>query len=467
VAVQPSRQIKDYFSSITIDKPNERCTQEVIVTVADKFETLSNGLKISSKVNGDGTRTDHWKMDMPHAPYLFALVVGEYAVIEDRWKDIDVDYYVEPKYEKDAKAIFPHTVEMLEFFSSKIGLDYPWPKYSQAVVRDYVSGAMENTTAVIFGEFMQDDARALVDNSFSEQIVAHELFHHWFGDYVTCESWSNLTMNEGFANYSEYLWLEHKHGRYAADYHRFTELQGYLQSIAYQGAHPLIHFSYKDKEDMFDAHSYNKGGLILHMLRSYVGDDLFFKALNLYLKDNAFEAVEAHDLRLAFEEVTGEDLNWFWNQWYFASGHPKLEVSKTISEGKVYLVVQQTQEGPKVPSIFQLPIEIDLIKPDGSKQSASIWMDQRAQTFSFEVDFTPIAVVFDADDSLLAEIDYTPKAGEQEAVFYHTDKFIHQYLAYGSLLGSAQSDLAKYTKRALNHEFKGIIRRTDKINGSE
>jgi len=151
----------------------------VIVTVADKFETLSNGLKISSKVNGDGTRTDHWKMDMPHAPYLFALVVGEYAVIEDRWKDIDVDYYVEPKYEKDAKAIFPHTVEMLEFFSSKIGLDYPWPKYSQAVVRDYVSGAMENTTAVIFGEFMQDDARALVDNSFSEQIVAHELFHHW------------------------------------------------------------------------------------------------------------------------------------------------------------------------------------------------------------------------------------------------------------------------------------------------
>jgi len=208
----------------TIDKPNERCTQEVILTVEDRFETLSNGLKISSKKNGDGTRTDHWKMDMPHAPYLFAIVIGEYAVVQERWKDISVDYYVEPPHEKDAKAIFPHTTEMLAFFSNKLGLDYPWPKYSQAVVRDYVSGAMENTTAVIFGEFMQDDARALVGNSYSEQIVAHEMFHHWFGDYVTCESWSNLTMNEGFANYSEYLWIEHKHGRLDADYHRYTEL---------------------------------------------------------------------------------------------------------------------------------------------------------------------------------------------------------------------------------------------------
>lgn len=437
----------------TIDKPNERCTQEIIVTVADKFETLSNGLKIASKNNSDGTRTDHWKMDMPHAPYLFALVVGDYAVIQDRWKDIDVDYYVEAEYEKDARAIFPHTVEMLSFFSDKIGLEYPWPKYSQVVVRDYVSGAMENTTAVIFGEFMQDDQRALVDNSFSEQIVAHEMFHHWFGDYVTCESWSNLTMNEGFANYSEYLWLEHKHGKYAADYHRFTELQGYIQSIAYQGAHPLIHFSYKDKEDMFDAHSYNKGGLILHMLRRYVGDDVFFEALNLYLKDNAFQAVEAHDLRLAFEEVSGEDLNWFWNQWYFSSGHPKLSVSKTISEQKVHMVIEQTQEGRQVPSIFQLPIAVDLIRPDGSTQRETIWLDQRAQTFTFDVDFTPTAVVFDADDTLLAEIDYTPSASEQEAIFHHTDKFIHQYLAYGSLLSSPADKLTEYTNRAINHEF--------------
>jgi len=436
----------------TIDKPNERCTQEVIVTVNDRFETLSNGLKISSTKHDDGTRTDHWKMDMPHAPYLFALVVGDYAVVHDRWKDIDVDYYVEPKFEKDAKAIFPHTAEMLEFFSNKLDLDYPWPKYSQVVVRDYVSGAMENTTAVIFGEFMQDDARALAGNSYSEQIVAHEMFHHWFGDYVTCESWANLTMNEGFANYSEYLWIEHKHGRLDADYHRFTELQGYLQSIQFQGAHPLIHFSYSDKEDMFDAHSYNKGGLILHMLRRYVGDNLFFKALNLYLKDNAFQSVEAHDLRLAFEEITGEDLNWFWNQWYFASGHPKLEISKSLMDKKVLLVVQQTQEGPKVPTIFQLPVKVDILGANGAKHTEEIWIDQRAQTFNIDVDFEPLAVVFDGDDSLLAEIDHTPKAKENETIFYNTETFIHQYLSFGALLQSPEALLAKYTERALKHE---------------
>ena len=139
----------------TIDKPNERCTQEIYVTVQDKFKTLSNGILQSSKDNKDGTRTDYWKMDLPHAPYLFMLGVGEFAVVTDKWNDIVVDYYVEPEYEKDARAIFANTLEMLDFFSEKTGFKYPWPKYSQIIVRDYVSGAMENTSAVIFGDFVQ------------------------------------------------------------------------------------------------------------------------------------------------------------------------------------------------------------------------------------------------------------------------------------------------------------------------
>ena len=231
---------------------------------------------------------------------------GEFAVVEDEpWNGVPVSYYVEEEYEPYAADIFPFTPEMLTYFSDITGVTYPWQKYSQVVVRDYVSGAMENTTGVIFGEFMYGTDRELIDEMNNERIVAHEMMHHWFGDLVTCENWANLTLNEGFANYGEYLWFEHKHGRDEADYHMLNEWNGYFGSVMGGGMHPLIHYSYDDKEDMFDAHSYNKGGSVLHMLRSYVGDDAFFAAWNRYLEDNAFTAVEVDELRMAFEDVTG------------------------------------------------------------------------------------------------------------------------------------------------------------------
>lgn len=365
----------------TIDKPNERATNEITLTVEDRFKTLSNGLLVSSKKNTDGTRTDYWKMDMPHAPYLVMIAVGEYAVVNDKWNGKAVDYYVEPKFEKYARNIFPHTPEMLQFFSDKLGVAYPWQKYSQVVVRDYVSGAMENTTAVVFGEFMQGTDRQLIDNRQNETITAHEMFHHWFGDYVTCESWSNLTLNEGFANYSEYLWLEQKHGRDEADFHRLNEMNGYMQSAA-QEMHPLIHYGYDNKEDMFDAHSYNKGGLVLHMLRKYVGDDAFFTALQNYLKKNAFTEVEADELRLAFEDVTGEDLNWFFDQWFFKQGQPELNVVYDYDEEskEVIVTVEQLQDPKLMPGVFVLPVDID-VYVDGKMTRSNFRIDQRSNSF--------------------------------------------------------------------------------------
>ena len=344
----------------TIDVPNQRCTQEMYITVGDNFKTLSNGTMLDSKKNANGTRTDHYKMTQPHAPYLFMMAIGEFAVVNDKWRDIPLKYYVEPKYEKDAKAIYSNTPEMLTFFSDLLGVKYPWPTFSQVIVRDYVSGAMENTTAVVFGEFCQKTSRELLDGD-NEGIVAHEMFHHWFGDYVTCESWSNLTLNEGFANYSEYLWEEHKNGREAADYHRLNELAGYMASTR-GNMHDLINYSYDNREDMFDAHSYNKGGLVLHMMRNYLGDDVFFRGLNLYLTKNAYTAVEAAQLRLAMEEVSGQDLNWFFNQWYFGSGQPELVVKDSVNAAgnKIFLSVDQTQSGPQQQHIFQLPVNVDI-----------------------------------------------------------------------------------------------------------
>ena len=424
----------------TIDKPNERCTQEMLVTVKDKFVTLSNGVLVNATENSDGTRTDYWKMDQPHAPYLFMLAIGEFAVVEESWQGKPVSYYVEPAYEEDATAIFSNTKEMLTYFSDILGVSYPWPKYAQVVVRDYVSGAMENTTSSIFGEFVQRHKRELIDDH-NERIVAHELFHHWFGDFVTCENWANLTMNEGFANYSEYLWFEHKYGEDAADYHLLQEWSGYFGS---GGFHPLIHFGYGDKEDMFDAHSYNKGGSVLHMLRQHVGDDAFFAALNVYLTDNAYTAVEAHNLRLAFEKVTGEDLNWFFNQWYFDQGHPQISVDHQYDEASKQLTINaiQVQDAESMPAIFQLPVNVDIYMEEGEAPiRQNIFIKEREASFTFDLPTAPKLVIFDADRALLAQVQESKTKEEYIFQFYNAPKFLDRYEAI-QMLSAMDGDAA-------------------------
>lgn len=390
----------------TIDKPNVRCTQEMYLTVADRFVTLSNGLLEKSTDNNDGTRTDYWKMDRPHAPYLFMIAVGEFAVVKEMWEDIPLSYYVDPMYEASAKAIFGHTPEMLSFFSEKFGVKYPWSKYAQIAVKEYVSGAMENTTAVIFGDFVQKTKRELIDDH-NDNIVAHELAHHWFGDYVTCESWANLTLNEGFANYSEYLWLDHKYGKEEADYFLFSEKEDHLFASRNK-KHPLIYFGYRDKEDMFDSHSYNKGGAVMHMLRNYVGDDAFFTAVKNYLNKHAFSSAEVHDLRLAFEEITGEDLNWFFNQWFLEQGHPELDVTFNYDKKEQLAIVkvEQIQSPEDALKVFEIPVAIDIYSgsQDGSYIRKNVWLTKRKQNFKFKVDQEPALINFDPGKIVLSKV---------------------------------------------------------------
>ncbi len=440
----------------TIDKPNERCTQEILITVEDRFKTLSNGDLISSIDNRDGTRTDYWKMDQSHAPYLFMLAIGEFAVVEEAWKNVPVSYYVEPEFKADARNIFPHTTEMLDFFSDILDVDYPWSKYAQVVVRDFVSGAMENTTASVFGEFVQQSSADLIDDLTNDKIVAHELFHQWFGNYVTCESWANLAMNEGFANYSEYLWLEHKYGRDEADYHLLNEWDGYFGQ-AIQDMHPLIHFSYDNKEDMFDAHSYNKGGAILHMLRYELGDDAFFAGLNKYLTDNAYTAVEAHDLRLAFEEVTGRDLYPFFDQWYFSAGHPKLQITydhdSTASEAVV--VVEQTQDPTRSLPIFKLDTEIDIYQGE-EVQRHNVLIDERLETLRFPADRRPDLMTLDPEYVLLAEINDNKTQEEFVFQYFNGTRFLDRYQALRDLEGGEHPRLHEVLIGALDDPFWAV-----------
>lgn len=383
----------------TIDRPNQKTTEEITMTVPDKYVTLSNGLLASQKKNADGTRTDTWKMNDPHAPYLFFMGVGDFAIIKDKYKDKEVNYYVEKEYAATARAVFGLTPEMIAFYSRITGIDYPWVKYAQMTGRDYVSGAMENTTATLHTDKLQQNARQLTDGNQYEEYVAHELFHQWFGDLVTAESWSNLTVNESFANYSETLWSEYKHGKDAGAEQNYNDMQGYLRSGS--DNKDLVRFYYATQEDMFDAVSYNKGGRILHMLRHIIGDSAFFKSLNLYLTQNKFKAAEAHQLRLAFEEVTGQDLNWYFNQWYYSSGHPHLDISYNYADsGKTATVyITQMQVSSK---IYHMPVDIDIYNGT-QKKRYTVWLNTKADTFSFKVPAKPELINVDGDKILLAD----------------------------------------------------------------
>jgi len=424
----------------TIDKPNERCSQEVQITVQDRFKTLSNGLLISSEKNNDGTRTDVWKQEKPHAPYLFMIGVGEYAVVKGQWKDKELLYYVEPEYEAYAEKIFNHTPEMLSFFSEKLGYEYPWDKYAQIVCRDYVSGAMENTGAVVFGDFVQRTERELLDGN-NDDIVAHEMIHHWFGDLVTCESWANLTLNEGFATYGEYLWQEYKYGHEAAERKRIEDLNGYIMTADRGGTHDLIDFEYEDKEDMFDGHSYNKGGLIVHMLRNLVGDDAFFASIQRYLTTHEYTDVESHELRLAFEDVTGQDLNWFFNQWFFGKGHPILDVDYNIdaSDKKVVINVSQMQDPEDNVPVFKLPMKTALYYPSGKVEMHDLVIDKRDQ--EFEIFFTgpevPVVAVLDATHDILSTRRENRSNQDYVNLFELSDEYEDKFVALSKLKGKA------------------------------
>jgi aminopeptidase N len=407
----------------TIDAPNQKTSQEIYITVPDKYVTLSNG-ELVEQTNKGNNRTDYWKFDQKHAPYLFFMGIGEYEIVKDSYKNIPVNYYVEKEYAPYAKDIFGLTPEMMGFFSDKLGVEYPWNKYSQIVGRDYVSGAMENTTAVMHSEKAYQKPGQLIDENVQENTIAHELFHHWFGDLVTSESWSNLTLNESFANYSEYLWREHKYGKVNAEMHFHENVQAYLKG---QGqSKDLVRYTYDNKEDMFDLVSYNKGGTILHMLRTYLGDEAFFLGLKQYLMTYKYQAAEVHQLRLIFEKITGRDLNWFFNQWYFGAGHPDIEISydyntlrKTVTVNVFQLQLEK----------FKFPFAIDVFE-ESKITRHHVFVDSNDASFTFPYTKQPNLIQVNADGALLCEINENKVLSDYVFQLKNADNYGHRREAF-------------------------------------
>jgi aminopeptidase N len=442
----------------TINDTQEKMTQELNITVPNEFVSLSNGTLEFSSMNGDGTRTDSWRQEQPHSTYLTMLAVGNFTITKDKWRDKEVSYYTEPAFASTARLVFGNTPQMMEFFSVKLGVDYPWDKYSQIVVRDFVSGAMENTSATVFYEGLNMSEEEYIDQN-QEDIISHELFHHWFGDFVTAESWANLPLNESFATYAEYLWNEFKYGREQADFKGFQDFSVYFGNKSKENV-DVIRFDYADREHMFDEISYQKGGRIIHMLRNTVGDAAFFKALNLYLTRYAYKSAEIHDLRLVFEEVTGTDMNWFFNQWFLSSGHPVLNIQNAFDPERkeVSVTIRQNQDLSKTP-LYRIPIAIDIYF-NGKVERKEIVLDKQKQSFVFPVATLPDLVNVDAEKYILAEKSEVKNLQQNVFQYEHAPLFMDRLEAVIMFLQKKEESLAK---RMLIEAFKDkswVIRNT-------
>jgi aminopeptidase N len=351
-----------------VDKPHVKMTTELSATVPAGFQVLSNGEQVSAETRGKGPWTYRFKLEQPHPSYLLTLVVGHFDVVDDREavlgeRRVPVKYLVPVGQASSTARSLGETPNMLEFFSRRFGVDYPFQRYSQVVVSDFIFGGMENTTATTLYEHVLLDERAALDVS-SCDLVAHELGHQWFGDYVTCRDWSHAWLNEGFATYCEHLEREHRLGRDEYDYGVAGDIDTYLAEAGGRYQRPIVCRDYAEPIDLFDRHLYEKGGLVLHMLRRELGDEVFFAGVKLYLERHAFGLVETNDLMRALEHVSGRSLERFFDHWVYRPGHPELTAKVSYDDSLLSVALKQTQKTGEV-AVFALRVEIEVCHADG------------------------------------------------------------------------------------------------------
>ncbi len=383
----------------TYDYPNDKTTSEMFVTVNADQQALSNGRLVGKKKNRDGTVTWNWTIEHPHSTYLIMLGIGKYSIVEDKWHGKPVEYWVYPGWENDAHRIFGLTPDMIDFFSRKTGVDYPWEKYAQIAIAEFQYGGMENTTATTLNDYVLFDKKTAVHFS-SESLIAHELAHQWFGDYVTCRGWINMWLNESFATYFEALYREYHDGKAEFD----EELQGNqnasLAAEAQLGKKPIV------AANNYTANIYPRGSTVLNMMRHILGDEGWWKTIHHYLDVHQFNNVEANDLKVAAEEATGQNLDWFFDQWIYKSGHPIYDVTYNYEPTNhlVRMQVVQTQERDSMTSTFKMPIDVELTMADGSRHLETVRNFDSSQTFTFAANQKPLNVIFDKGNTILKEL---------------------------------------------------------------
>ncbi len=387
------------------DAPHEKATSEVIVTIPSGLTALSNGVCLSDRTVG-GRRTQHFRLDVPHSPYLVTLAVGDFAVLEAQAGTLGLTYYVERGREADALRTLGRTPQMIEFFQQRLGVAYPYPHYAQVFVSDFIFGGMENTSATTLTDSVLLDARGALDHDV-DPLVAHELAHQWFGDLVTCRDWGEGWLNEGFATYCEYLWREHAEGRDEADLELDEWADAYFGEDHGRYRRTIATKVYDEPIDIFDRHLYEKGGRVLHMLRAVLGDDAFFAAIQHYLGKHRFGVVETRDLARAVEESSGRGLDWFFDQWVIGgAGHPELAVRAAwdADAGRLIVTVRQTQTVDARTPKFRFPLTIRTRTADGADRDLTVEIDDLLHNVHVALPIEPTQVIVDPGRVVLAEL---------------------------------------------------------------
>ncbi len=382
------------------DAPHDKATTEMIATVPDDFFALSNGALLEVRENrAKKTKIYHWKQAIPHSTYLITLVAGKFSEIKDEWDGIPIQYYCEPGREDEIKRAFGKTPKMVQFFSEKIGVRYPYEKYSQIAVADFVMGGMEHTTATTQTDRVLMDAKAHPEFT-ADWLVSHELAHQWFGDLLTCKEWSHAWLNESFATYFEALFTEHDLGKDEFQYEMNDKLHQYLDEDKNVYRRSIVTNVYRKPEDLFDRHLYEKGSLVLHTLRSYLGDDLFWKSINTYVSTHHSQAVETNDLINAIYTATGKNLRKFFDQWIYNSGHPDFAVHYWWDEKTKSAAVRVTQKTDGKSSFSSVPVELEFLTNKGVKKYP-VTLENKKHEFKYKFSQEPRDFRFDPKHQVL------------------------------------------------------------------
>jgi aminopeptidase N len=388
------------------DYPNDRATSEMILTVPADWLTVSNGKLLSVENAPNGQKTWTWRQSLPVSTYLISFVAGEYTEKKDTWRNIPVTYNVPRGNEDTIEPTFRHTREMLEFFSDRFGVAYPWDQYAQTTVDDFVASGMENVSATTLA--VRDIVHADLASEKPEgadSLVSHELTHQWFGDLVTCKDWTNTWLNEGFATFGDSLWEEHFYGKDASAYRYWRGRNAWMQNRELYPI-PIVTRAISDSVE-YEGNVYDKAGWVLQMLREQMGDEAFFRALKHYLETYRLQNVVSADLAKAIEESSGSNVDLFFDQWIYGAGAPRFTVRSTYDDGakKVSLNVKQTQKLEGHVGLFHVPIQVAVTTAGGEKLFP-IDVSKAEETFTFPVDGPPQMVLFDKGDKILKSVDF-------------------------------------------------------------
>ena len=390
----------------TYDYPNDRLTTETILTVPASWITVSNGKLMNVSEAGKGLKTWYWKESVPSSTYLITVVAGEFDEITDTWHGIPVTYYA-PKGRGDRLPLnYGRTPAMMELFSKKFGVDYPWEKYAQVMVDDFVAGGMENSSATT------NNSNSLVHPKLApeyftgeDDLISHELGHQWFGDLVTCKDWGDIWLNEGFATFLEAVWTEAHYGKDQADYERWNNAREWFESNSLWNK-PIVRHDFDDSSE-FDGNAYNKAGWVLYMLREQTGEDAFYRGLKYYLEVNRGKSVVTADLAKAIEESAHVNVDQFFSQWLYGAGAPRFDLSYTYDGEKhqVMLTVKQIQRVEGRVGLFRVPVEVAITTGSGPKLY-NFTVSKDKQTFPLPAESAPLMVLFDKGGHILKSAEF-------------------------------------------------------------